>query len=152
MPHHETTPAELEILSPTQQLRLAAWEDQQAEEEAKLIKLEALANLMDARFKLPIIPVPIGLDTIIGLIPGIGDTISLGVAGTIVTGTHRLGVSKHLLIAMGVNIFIDWLIGLIPIIGDLFDIGWQGSVKNVRLARAYLETHWEEGRRLALLD
>jgi len=134
---------EPEILSPSAQLRLSEWEAKQDLEEMQLARLEALAKLMDARFHLPILPIPIGLDTIVGLIPGIGDTISLGVSGVIVAGCRRLGISKLHLMQMGVNIFIDWLIGLVPIIGDLFDIGWQGNIRNVRIARAQLEDRWE---------
>ena len=105
---------------------------------------------MDARFNLPILPVPIGLDTIIGLIPGIGDTISLGISGVIVGGSYKLDLPKQHLIKMGGNIFVDWLIGLVPVIGDLFDIGWQGNLRNVRIARAYLEERWAEERADAL--
>jgi len=147
MPPSETikpkTPnSEPEILSPAAQTRLSEWEDKQALEEMQLARLEGIAKLMDARFKLPILPIPIGLDTIVGLIPGIGDTISLGVSGVIVAGCRQLGIPKRHLMQMGVNIFIDWLIGLVPIIGDLFDIGWQGNLRNMRIARAELETRW----------
>jgi len=135
---------EPEILSPAAQSRLSDWTAKQEQEETELTRLESIANLMDARFKLPLLPVPIGLDTIVGLIPGIGDTISLVVAGGIVAGAKRLGLRQKHLIQMGVNIVVDWLIGLIPIIGDLFDIGWQGNLRNVRIARAVLEARWDE--------
>lgn len=118
---------------------------QQHEKEAtKLERIEALAKLMDARFNVPILPVPIGLDTIVGLIPGIGDTISLGVSGVIVAGAHDLDIPKGHLSRMLGNMLIDWVIGLVPIIGDLFDIGWQGNLRNVRIARTVLEQRWHE--------
>ena len=137
------TPFEPEILSPAAQLRSSDWSAKQEAEEIELMRLEGLANLMDARFQLPFLPMPIGLDALIGLIPGIGDTISLGVAGGIVGGARRLGISSKYLSQMGLNIFVDWLIGLIPVIGDLFDIGWQGNIRNVRIARAQLEDRWD---------
>jgi len=102
---------------------------------------------MDTRFKVPFLPIPIGLDTLIGLIPGIGDTISLGLASFIVAGSHRLGIPKRHLSRMGGNMLIDWIIGLVPILGDLFDIGWQGNVRNVKIARAHLEKRWEKERK-----
>ena len=105
-----------EILTPAMQLRLQALEAQHEAEAIQLERLEALARLMDARFHLPILPIPIGLDTIIGLIPGIGDTISLGISGVIVAGSRKLNVSAASLMQMGANIFVDWLIGLVPII------------------------------------
>ena len=134
--------AEPQILSPAAQLRLSELEAKHEIEAAQLERLEALAKLMDARFRLPVIPVPIGLDTIIGLIPGIGDTISLGVAGVIVAGMRKLDIPTGRLAQMGGNILIDWAIGLVPVIGDLFDIGWQGNVRNVKIARAHLEERW----------
>ena len=147
-----TPSLEPEILSPSAQLRLSEWEAKQNLEEIQLARLEGIAKLMDARFHLPILPIPIGLDIIVGLIPGIGDTISLGVSGVIVAGCRRLGISKLHLMQMGINIFIDWLIGLVPIIGDLFDIGWQGNLRNMRIARAELETRWDREYEAILID
>ena len=142
--------SEPQILSPAAQLRLNELDIKHESEAVQLARLEGIANLMDARFKLPIIPVPIGLDTIVGLIPGIGDTISLGVSGVIVAGAHRIDVPKRHLVQMGGNMAIDWAIGLVPIIGDLFDIGWQGNIRNVRIARSHLEARWDRERAEAL--
>jgi len=140
------------IISPSVQLKLDDLDQRHEMEAAQLAQLEALADLMDTRFKIPFLPIPIGLDTIVGLIPGIGDTISLGVSGFIVAGSHRLDIPKNRLIQMGGNMLIDWIIGLIPIIGDLFDIGWQGNVRNVRIARSHLEKRWENERFEVLYD
>jgi len=134
------------IISPAVQIRLDELDAKHQFENEQLAQLEALADLMDTRFNVPLLPVPIGLDTIIGLIPGIGDTISLGIASFIVAGSHRLDIPKRHLTRMGGNMLIDWLIGLIPILGDLFDIGWQGNVRNVKIARAHLEKRWEKER------
>ena len=135
------------IISPSTQLRLDELDAKHQFEDEQLAQLEALADLMDTRFKVPFLPIPIGLDTIIGLIPGIGDTISLGLASFIVAGSHRLGIPKRHLSRMGGNMLIDWIIGLVPILGDLFDIGWQGNVRNVKIARAHLEKRWEKERK-----
>lgn len=143
---------ETEIIPPAAQTRLQELNSKHEIEAAQLARLESLANLMDARFNIPILPVPIGLDSIVGLIPGIGDTISLGVSGFIVAGSHRLNVPKHHLARMGGNMFVDWLIGLVPLIGDLFDIGWQANLRNVRIARAHLEERWAKEREAALKD
>jgi len=137
---------EPEIISPSAQLRLVELDAQHAKEAAQLERLEAVANVMDAQFKVPVLGLPIGLDTIIGLIPGIGDTISLGVAGSIVFGAKRMGVGSRHMGRMGFNIFIDWLIGLVPVIGDLFDIGWRGNIRNVKIARAVMEDKWTAER------
>ena len=152
MPQSHTSFSSVDIITPADQLRLQDLDEKQALEAQHLARLESIARLMDARFKLPILPLPIGLDTIVGLIPGIGDTISLGVSGVIVAGAHRLDIPQETFVKMGGNIFVDWLIGLVPIIGDLFDIGWQGNMRNVRLLREQLEARWDEERAAALND
>lgn len=107
--------------------------------ETTVESVEALARLMDSQFKVPGIPVNLGLDTIIGLIPGIGDTVGLGVAGYIVVRGAQMGVPKHKLSKMGFNIGVDWLIGTIPIIGDLFDVGWKANNRNAEIIREHFE-------------
>ena len=135
-----------EILNRDAQERLSLWSEKRALELRQLERLEALAKLMDAQFNIPFLPVPIGLDTLIGLIPGIGDTVSLAVASGIVINAKKLGVGPRNLGRMGFNIFIDWLIGLVPVIGDIFDIGWKGNIRNVRILREALEAHWQVER------
>ena len=152
MPRSNTPISDVEILSPAAQTRLAELDLKHEMEASQLAQLESLAKLMDAQFNIPLLPIPIGLDTIIGLIPGVGDTISLGVAGYIVAGAHRLDMPKTHLSRMGGNIFIDWLIGLVPVIGDLFDVGWRGNIRNVKIAREHLEDRWAKERAAALTD
>ena len=110
-----------------------------AETEKRVKHVEALAKRLDSQFSVPGTQFQLGLDAIIGLIPGIGDTLSLCIAGYIVLQAQRLGARKRTLIGMTYNIFIDWLIGLVPIIGDIFDMGWKGNNKNAALLRAAME-------------
>lgn len=131
-----------EIITPAAYERLKIRLNKQEAEAIQLARLEALARLMDAQFNIPFLPIPIGLDTLIGLIPGIGDTISLGVSSYIILAASRLGVPKRHLIRMGGNMLIDWVIGLVPIIGDIFDIGWRGNLRNVKIAREEIEKRW----------
>ena len=109
--------------------------------ESTIESVESLARLMDSQFKIPGIPAPLGLDTLIGFIPGIGDTIGLGVSGYIITRGAQLGLPKRKLAKMGANVGIDWLIGLIPVIGDIFDWGWKANNRNAAIIRDYYETH-----------
>jgi len=146
MPKSMTPTSEFEIITPAAQVKLVELDERQAREAVQLARLESVANVMDAQFKLPVLGLPIGLDTIIGLIPGIGDTISLGVAASIVYSAKRLGLGSRHMGRMGFNIFVDWLIGLVPIIGDLFDIGWRGNIRNVTIAREVLEQKWADER------
>lgn len=109
--------------------------------EAAVESVEALARLMDSQFTIPGTSFPIGLDTVIGLIPGVGDTIGLGVAGYIVMRGAQMGVPKRHLSVMGFNIGVDWLIGCVPVIGDLFDVGWKANNRNAQIIREHFETH-----------
>lgn len=116
--------------------------------EAGVQSIESMARLMDSQFAIPGIPYRLGLDTAIGLVPGIGDTIGLGVSGYIVARSAALGARKRTLARMGVNIGIDWLIGLVPLIGDLFDWGWKANNKNAVLLRESLERKYRKQAKL----
>jgi len=109
--------------------------------ESKVEAIESLARLMDSQFNVPGLPAPLGLDTIIGLIPGIGDTIGLGVSGYIIAQGAKLGLPKRNLTGMAFNVGIDWLIGTIPLIGDIFDWGWKANNRNAAIIREYYEDH-----------
>jgi len=122
------------------------------EKEAIIQSVEKLARLMDSRFALPGVPVKLGLDTIIGLIPVIGDTVGLGISGYIIAQAKRVGVSDAVALKMSINVFLDWLIGLIPIIGDLFDWGWQANNRNARLLRRHYERHLKEDAKPQMID
>lgn len=115
-------------------------QDRITENEASVARIEKLATLMDSQFRLPGTPINLGLDTIIGLIPGIGDTAGLIVSGYIISQGLRLGLPKRHLPTMSFNIFMDWLIGLVPIIGDIFDAGWKANNRNAAIIRQYWET------------
>jgi len=107
-------------------------------EHEKIVQhIENLATLMDSQFKLPGTGINLGLDSIVGLIPGIGDTASLGISGYIFMQAARLKPPKRKMARMGFNIFLDWLIGLIPIIGDIFDVGWKANNRNAKLMREF---------------
>ncbi|QQA41380.1 DUF4112 domain-containing protein [Pelagovum pacificum] len=105
----------------------------------ELQKLENLANRMDAAFRIPGTGIRVGADSIIGLVPGIGDGLALAPAGWIMWKARELGAPSHLLTRMGANVAIDAVIGSIPLIGDLFDVGWKANLRNVKLLREHME-------------
>ena len=108
----------------------------------RLKNLNRLAQLMDASFQIPGTKVRFGLDSIIGLIPGIGDLISFAISGYIMSTASKLGASKNVMARMMVNSTIDAIIGSIPLIGDIFDIGFKANQRNIRL----MNKHFVEGR------
>lgn len=97
--------------------------------------IEKLAYLMDRS-----IPLgggySIGLDPIIGLIPGIGDLIGTVVSGFIIYQAQRAGVSKSTVLRMMINVGIDSAVGAIPFVGDMFDFAFKANQKNLELYRA----------------
>jgi len=105
----------------------------------RLDHLDRIARTMDRAMRLPVVGVRVGWDSILGLIPGIGDALTLGPAGYIVLQAHRMGAPGALKVRMLGNIGIDALIGSIPLVGDLFDIGWKANTRNVALLRQHFE-------------
>lgn len=99
--------------------------------------LRQLARMLDSA-----IPLPggfrIGLDGIIGLVPGIGDAIGASLSTYIVIRAAQMGASTLLLIRMMLNILLETLVGVVPIIGDLFDFAWKANDKNIRLLESQL--------------
>lgn len=89
------------------------------------------------------IPLPgglrIGWDGIIGLIPGVGDVVGLGVSSYIVMGAAKLGASKATLFRMVLNVIMETAIGAIPLVGDVFDLVYKANVRNMALLDKQLE-------------
>lgn len=106
-------------------------------------RLAKLAYWLDERFRIPGTHWRIGVDGLVGLIPGVGDGITTALAGYIVLEANRLGVSKMILMRMIYNVIIDGLVGTIPLAGDLFDIRWKANRKNIHLLTEHLEKHPE---------
>jgi hypothetical protein len=108
-------------------------------------RLENLADWLDTRFAIPGTKIRFGLDGLLGLIPGFGDTVTAVSTAYLIGMGVQLGLPAHLLLLIAWNGFLDWFIGLIPIIGDLFDIGFKANRRNVDLIRSYLYKHEEDG-------
>lgn len=97
--------------------------------------LDQLSRWMDGLFRIPGVGWRFGLDAIVGLIPGVGDTATSLVSFYILAAGVRHGVPKITLLRMAFNIAIDYLIGSVPLIGDLFDFAWKSNQMNVELIR-----------------
>lgn len=104
-----------------------------------LAKIRRLSNLMDKAFPLPGTKIRFGVDSIVGLIPVVGDTLTISVSGYIYSFAKRAGVPWYKRMQMLWNIFIDWLIGLIPLAGDIFDVGYKANSKNVGIILTHVE-------------
>jgi hypothetical protein len=104
-----------------------------------LSRVERLAHRMDRAFRLPGTRIRVGWDSILGLVPGIGDTLALAPAAYIMQTAYQMGVPKSTLARMGVNVGVDWLIGLVPLAGDILDVGYKSNTRNAQLLRRHVE-------------
>lgn len=103
----------------------------------ELLKAQKLANRLDTAFKLPFIPFRIGLDAIIGLIPGLGDAVMLIAALRIVYLGKRMGLPPGLMKVMLRNALLDFGLGFIPLVGDIVDFFYKANQANVRVMEKY---------------
>lgn len=104
---------------------------------ARLDRLERLAHGMDSQFRVPGTRLRFGWDSIIGLVPGLGDIAALAPASYIWLEGHRMGAPNHVKGRMASNIAVDWVVGSVPIVGDLLDVGLKANRRNVRLLREH---------------
>lgn len=124
----------LRQLSPGQSQRLGA--------------LRKVARLLDSAFVVPGTSYRIGLDPVLGFIPGLGDLVSPLFAIGILLQARDLRIPRVVQVRMIFNVAIDALIGAVPIVGDLFDFAWKANDKNLAL----LEVHATEERTAATAD
>ncbi len=97
--------------------------------------LETLSTYLDGLFKVPGTGWKFGLDSLIGLIPNVGDMATSLVSFYILVAGVRYGVPKITLLRMAFNIGLDYVVGSIPFIGDAFDFFWKSNKQNMDLIR-----------------
>ena len=105
----------------------------------KLGKLRRVSKLLDNAITIPGTKISFGLDPILGLLPGGGDTITGGISAYIVVEAARMGIPREIVYQMVGNILIDSFAGTVPVVGDLFDLGWKSNVKNIELLEKHLD-------------
>ena len=97
--------------------------------------LDNLAHYLDGLFRVPGTGWRFGLDSLIGLIPNVGDTLTSFASFYILLAGVRYGVPKITLLRMAFNIGLDYVVGTIPFIGDAFDFFWKSNKQNMDLIR-----------------
>ncbi len=120
----------------------------------RLERLRWLSELLDNSIPVPGTNFRFGIDTIIGLVPGVGDLIGGALSGYIILEAARLGVPRSLLARMGYNVLVDVAVGSIPLLGDLFDAGFKANLRNLALVNTHVAapaTARRAGRRFVLL-
>ncbi|MEM0986709.1 MAG: DUF4112 domain-containing protein [Pseudomonadota bacterium] len=101
--------------------------------------LDALANLLDAKFRIPLTNVRFGLDSIMGLVPGVGDAATLLPALYLIARAGASGARKRVILLMLLNSGVDATVGAIPLVGDLFDLLNRSNQRNIRMLRRELQ-------------
>ena len=104
-------------------------------------RVEALEQLLERSFHIPGTKVPIGLDSIVGLVPVLGDIVTAAMGAYMVWEARNLGMSKFQLIRMAANVGVDTALGAIPLAGDVFDFIWRSNSKNLRIIKKHLDKH-----------
>ena len=115
-------------------------------------KTERLGWLLDDLFRVPVLGWRFGLDALVGLIPGVGDTGTALASFYILASAVRHGVPKITLLRMGLNIGFDYVLGSLPLVGDVADAFWKSNQKNIALLRKRATVSAEEARAGRLSD
>jgi hypothetical protein len=104
-----------------------------------LARLKRLAHLMDSALRIPGTRIRFGADSALGLIPGAGDVIGLGLSAFALMEAWRLGAPPQLIARMIGNVAIDTGLGAIPIAGDIFDLLFKSNTRNLKLLLDHFE-------------
>jgi hypothetical protein len=104
-------------------------------------RVEAIEKLLERSFHIPGTKIPVGLDSIIGLVPVLGDLVTTVMGAYMVWEARNLGMSKLQLMRMTANVGIDTALGAIPLVGDAFDFVWRSNSKNLRIIKRHLDKH-----------
>ena len=114
--------------------------------------LDRLGWILDDLFRIPVLGWRVGLDALVGLIPGVGDTATTVASLYVLGSAVRYRVPKITLLRMGLNLGIDYAVGSLPLVGDFFDAWWKSNQKNVELLRRRATVSANEAREGRISD
>ena len=104
----------------------------------QLVRARTLSRILDDLVPIPGTSWRVGLDPLLGLLPGVGDWMSWAVSLHIMWSAARLGAGPSLLLRMLGNQALDAVAGAVPLVGDLFDLGWKANSRNLALLETYV--------------
>lgn len=107
---------------------------------AKLKRMRQLSQLLDGAISIPGTKQRIGIDPILGLIPGGGDTVSAALSGYIIVEAARMGLPRKALIQMVLNLVVDTVTGSVPIVGDIFDVVSKANLRNMQIVESHAKS------------
>jgi hypothetical protein len=98
-----------------------------------------VATVLDDAVRIPGTNFRVGIDPLVGLVPGLGDLLGGAASLYIILEAARAGAPASVLLRMAANVGIDTVVGAIPVLGDIFDFGWKSNTRNARLLARHLE-------------
>lgn len=104
-------------------------------------RIEAMEAMLEGLFVIPGTNRRVGLDSLVGLIPVVGDVATAAMGAWIVWEARNLGMPKWQLARMAANVGFDTVVGAIPFAGDVFDFLFKSNTKNLRIIRRHLDKH-----------
>jgi len=131
-----------EVLPPASHVNPIAARLARSKDPTEQATARILAKYLDELIPIPGTKFRIGLDPILALIPGVGDTVASGAGVIIMLDALRSGVPLSVLMRMGANMGINFLIGLVPGLGAAGSAFFKSNSRNLRLL-----THWQSGQR-----
>jgi Domain of unknown function (DUF4112) len=108
--------------------------------EDAIARVTLVAKLLDSAFVIPGLNRRIGLDAVLGLVPGIGDALSAVLASYIIWEARQLGLPRWKIARMIGNVAFDTALGAIPLAGDVFDVFFKSNERNLRIIHEHLGT------------
>ena len=111
-----------------------------------LARLRRYADWLDSGIRIPVLGWRIGLESILGLIPGVGDATGAILGGWVVVEAVRGGARPATLIRMLSNLALDAIAGAVPLAGDLFDFVWKANSRNIALLERHQHDPVKAGR------
>lgn len=103
------------------------------EREAILARLRIIARMFDDAVRVPGTKIAFGWDSVLGLIPVVGDAATTMVSSYFLWEAYRLGASRWTLTKMVGNVLTDFVVGTVPLVGDLVDVAWRANRRNMKL-------------------
>ena len=104
-------------------------------------RIEAMEHVLERSFTIPGTKYPIGLDSVVGLVPVIGDFVTAAMGAYIVWEANNLGLPKWKLWRMAGNVAFDTALGAVPVAGDAFDLMFRSNTRNLRIVKRHLDKH-----------
>lgn len=109
-------------------------------------RIEAMEQMLERSFTIPGTKFPIGLDSIIGLVPVVGDLVTTAMGAYIVWEAKNLGLPKWKIWRMVGNVGFDTVLGLVPLVGDAADLVFRSNTRNLRIIKKHLDKHHPAAR------